>query len=304
MNYSNIHDIISPRYPRLIEAVKDIIEEAEKAFNENNYPGIESSSLWDHTLQVASMASSIALKEEIDVFIPVVVGLFHDTGKFYQGQYHITDIPEEQHSRMIAKEVLRQHGMPHDEIQAVADALNALYNDTGAGPQASRIVHDAEFLTKLGHTGIARFFVKQALRKRNLDEIIRLALSKELTYAHNAAFTMLTSSGRNMARTKADYTIGYFENLLTELCELQTACFRIERVKVPCTCQKSRSEPVSMIDIVLVIPEGCNECGGEITYAFSRKPDIKCECLVADMHCTCCDMCYSLSFCLPEISRT
>lgn len=304
MSYSSIHDIISLRYPGLIETVRDIIEEAEKAFNANNYPGIQSSSLWDHTLQVASMASSLALMEETDTFMPVVVALFHDTGKFHHGQYHITDIPEEEHSRMIAIEVLRQHGVPEGEIQAVADALGALYNDTGASPQACRIVHDAEFLTKLGHTGIARFFIKQALRSRNLDEILRLALSKELTYAHNAPLTMQTASGRKLARTKADHTISYFENLLSELRELQTARFRIERVKVPGDCRKSDNAPVPMVDIVLVIPEVCNACGGEITHAFSRQPDIKCECLIADMHCTRCDNHYSLSFCLPEISST
>jgi len=78
--------VIETRFPGLVDSIRDTIQESEIEY-EGSDNGAESF-LWEHTLHVASIADRLAIAEGIDPLIPVIAALFHDAGKFIEGEYH------------------------------------------------------------------------------------------------------------------------------------------------------------------------------------------------------------------------
>ena len=85
--------VIKSRFPGLIDKVREIIQDSEKAYEGRN--SRSASFLWEHTIHVASIADRLAQSENLDPLIPVVAALFHDAGKFSGGQYHSEGTVEE-----------------------------------------------------------------------------------------------------------------------------------------------------------------------------------------------------------------
>jgi hypothetical protein len=106
-------------------------------------------------------------------------------------------MPEEEHAAVLAARMLAEFGVEASDIEAVLQALRALYDDRlpCAGP--CRIVQDADRLDKLGALGVGAFFTKAALRGRGLIDALAQTLSRELTYAQAAP----RSSSRKQARS-------------------------------------------------------------------------------------------------------
>ncbi len=212
----DMDELINKRSPKLLEKIKHIIQKSESDFNKEN-SSYETNFLWDHSYRVGKIAYTLALREGVHPLIPTIAALFHDAGKFFLGQYHVDDIPEETHSANIAEHILTEEGFPSKEIQLILSAISALYNDQMDCDFHCQIVHDADRLEKLGLLGIANFFTKATLRGKNLSDAIISSLSRELTYANASPKTMLTKSGRLFALEASKKTINYFDCLLEEL---------------------------------------------------------------------------------------
>ena len=252
--------------------------------------------LWEHSQHVATLAQRLAREEGKEEGLAYLAGLFHDAGKFVGGRYHADDRPEEKAATAAARRIMRRAGFSAASIGRVAIALKSLYQ-SGARPDAlADIVHDADFLSKFGRLGVAQFFIKSALRGRNLERSITEYLSKELTYAAVLPQNMRTRSGRRLARRKAAETLRYFKGLLNELRGLGEASYRLRLFKVVKPEHSGRPLPVR-----LVLPASCGKCGGRLRPQFSTEKSAKCEQLEAVVRCSGCGQSYRLSFCLPEI---
>lgn len=297
---NDLENLISPKYPKLIERIRQLIEDSERAFSKNkDSKGEDADSfLWEHTIHVAAIARKIALAEEVNTTDAVIAALFHDSGKFLEGHYHADDTPEEEKAAQLAKEVLIKEGMDKEKIDTITAALTALYNDKQLASRITDVVHDADFLAKFGYLGVANFFVKSALRGQALCKILISSLSKELTYAAALKTNMRTATGKKLAEKKSVATLSYYQGLLDELREAGIAFFKIIEAAFPCP-----KNPNKILTLRMVVPEVCPECSGGLSMNFTSQTQTKCEQLTATIHCEQCPSQYEITFCLPEIDQ-
>jgi HD superfamily phosphodiesterase len=287
--------VIESRFPGLIDKVRNLILESEKAYEGDK--ARSESFLWEHTAHVASIAGRLAQEEDVDPLIPMVAALFHDAGKFVEGKYHSDGTIEEVESARIAEGLLRQSGMRTSDIRRVLSGLNALYNEKVRKNRTAAILHDADFLSKFGALGVASFFTKATVRGRTLRSAVLGYLSKELTYAACLPLNMHTAAGRKLATQKSRDSQKFFHSLLAELRDGRIADLEIRRVRIPYPSHKNR-----FLTIQLVASRTCPECGGDWEAGWATEKGVKCQKLNIDWKCTHCGKQIETSFCLPEIN--
>jgi uncharacterized protein len=290
--------LVTPKYPRLIGRIKELIEDSEREYSPDRKKPTEDvdSFLWEHTIHVASIARKVALEEKESAIDAVITALFHDSGKFLGGHYHIDEMPEEDKAAQLAADVLSEEGLEKEKIGVITSSLKALYSEKQKPSRITDIVHDADFLAKFGYLGVANFFIKSALRGQNLYKTLMFSLSKELTYAAALEYNMRTRAGKKLARKKSKATQDYHRGLLEELREAEIAFFKISKEVFPCP-----KDPKKSLTLWMAVPETCPECHNTLSMDFASQSETKCEKLLAGIHCTHCPNRYQISFCLPEI---
>ena len=291
---------VSDLYPGLIEKARDIIETSEREY-EGERAGDAGGFLWEHTVHVASLSHELALAEGLDPVLPDVAALFHDAGKFSGGEYHKGDRPEEESAAALAVLALEGEGARASDIAKVRNALRALYDEKARRNVIASVVHDADFLSKFGYLGVAGFFLKSALRGKNLVSAIMSSLSKELTYAACLPRNMRTRAGERAAVVKSRDSLRFFRALLRELGETRGAHFRIRKAAVVLPGRKGK--PGGTVEALLVVPGSCEACGKQWRYDLSVIRGVKCRTLEARLQCAGCGRDYTISFCLPELAR-
>jgi len=296
---NDLKHLILPVYPNLIERIRQLIEDSEIKFSQDrdNEKETVDSFLWEHTVHVASFARKIALAEDVNATEAVISALFHDSGKFLGGHYHLDDIPEEERAAHLAEEILTEEGMDKEKISTIISSLTALYNEKQPPSQIADVVHDADFLAKFGYLGVANFFTKSTLRGKTLYKALVTSLSKELTYAAALEMNMRTAAGEKMAAKKSAATQSFYLGLLDELREGGIAFFHIKEEVFPCP-----NNPDKTFTLLMAVPENCPECHNELTMDFGSQAKTKCEQLTAKIHCVHCPNEYQVSFCLPEMA--
>lgn len=296
----DLENLLSPPYPNLITRTKQLIEDSEQKFFRHNkeVEDFFDSFLWEHTVHVASFARKIALAEDVNATDAVIAALFHDSGKFLEGHYHADDTSEEEKAAQLAEIVLTEEGMDKEKISTIISSLTALYNEKQPPSQITDVVHDADFLAKFGYLGVANFFVKSALRQKNLYKTLITSLSKELTYAAALKANMRTVTGKEMAEKKSAATQTFYRGLLDELREAGIAFFKIIEEAFPYP-----KNPDKILTLRMAVPESCPECCSQLSLNFTSQTKKKCEELTAKIHCAHCPNYYQVSFCLPEIAQ-
>src|SRR3989304_4915116 len=121
----DVRNVLEARFPGLHAAVERLLVDSEARYNHqtNQAP---SEFLLDHTRRPAAIAYRISGMEGVDPFLPILVALFHDAGKFHDGEYHKDDIPEEEHSAVLAEKMLSEFGGAQGVVVAVPEALRPL----------------------------------------------------------------------------------------------------------------------------------------------------------------------------------
>lgn len=287
----SLDDMLENKIPLFLDQAMKIIQESERSFNDDA-PRFTTNFLWDHSFRVGKIAYKLALKEGIDPLVPTIAAILHDAGKFVLGKYHDDDISEEEHSSSVAQKLLVNSGLSKNNIVAVKTAIYALYNEKLECNINCKIVHDADRLEKLGPLGIANFFTKMTLRGTNLSSSILKNLSRELTYTAAAPNTMLTKTGKELARTRSQKALLYFDELLEEFAYYDFGRFQVKEFEIEAD-QK----------VTLVIPEKCHKCNGEYSVQLSKDMGIKCEKVIVNYSCNKCEQKYKTEFCLPLISQ-
>ncbi len=301
MAMSDVRNVLEARCPGLHDRIERALIEAEARFSrQSNQPAAEF--LVEHTRRVAAIALKIARMEGSDPFLPLLVALFHDAGKFHEGEYHADDIPEEEHAANLAGRILDEFGLAEDEIEAVRAALRALYNDKLPCLGACRVVQDADRLDKLGALGVSAFFTKAALRGRGLIAAIGQAASRELTYAQAAPRAMFTETGRQLAIAQAAKSVAFFDGLLEDLANWGIAAFERRTIVLNEEFRTRDGASVSRMEATIVMPRACPDCDTALMLTHRRGRGIKCEKLTARFACADCDFAGETSFCLPVLA--
>ena len=220
--------------------------------------------LLEHARRTAAIAHRIAGMEGVDSFLPILVALFHDAGKFHDGEYHKDDIPEEEHAAVLAERMLSEFGVEHRDIVAVLEALRALYNDRLPCVGACRIVQDADRLDKLGTLGMGAFFTKAALRGRGLIDALAQNASRELTYALAAPRSMFTETGKKLAGAQAAKTVAFFDDLLDDLENWGIASFERRTIVLEEDFRTRDGASIQRMEVTIVMPRACPDCDASL----------------------------------------
>jgi uncharacterized protein len=245
--------------------------------------------LWDHLRRVAALAEKLGRTEGLDPAICRLAALFHDAGKFAGGRYHEGDVPEEERSVVVLRELAAGHGLPAEVVEEVADAILELYRDDPDPSPLGRVLFDADNLDKLGLLGVANYFVKTGLRGRGLSRKVLERLTVELTYARHAEHALWTAAGRELGARRARDTIRYHRGLIETLREDGLADLQIETVE---------HDGLTM-DVVAQVR--C-DCGGTPTRSIVEKAGIKCSQVRVIHECDSCSDSRELRFCRPRLA--
>ncbi len=298
---NEVRELLQARVPGLHARIEAALADAEAHYNRRAGQA-PSGFLLEHTQRTAAIARTLALREGVDPWMPVLVALFHDAGKFHGGEYHQDGVPEEEHAARLAAALLGEHGVDAVEIDVVQHALRALYDDRLPCVGACRIVQDADRLDKLGALGVGAFFTKATLRGRGVVDALAHTLSRELTYAQAAPRSMFTESGRELARGLAARTTAFFDDLLAELEQCGIAAFDRRAVVLRGDFRSRDGEAVNQMEVTVVTPRACPQCEGELDLAHGLERGLKCETLKARITCRSCDHASVVSFCLPVLA--
>ena len=295
---NDVRNMLEARFPGLHARIEKALVEAEARYNHqtNQAP---SEFLLEHARRTAAIAHKISRMEGVDSFLPVLVALYHDAGKFHEGEYHKDDVPEEEHAAVLAGRMLPEFGVERSEIEAVLEALRALYNDRLPCVGPCRIVQDADRLDKLGALGVGAFFTKAALRGRSLIDALAQTLSRELTYALAAPRSMFTETGKKLAGERAAKTIAFFDDLLDDLESWGIASFERRTIILEEDFRTRDGASMQRMEVTIVMPRACPDCEASFGLTHLREQGVKCERLTARFACGGCGYARETSFCLP-----
>jgi putative nucleotidyltransferase with HDIG domain len=296
-----VSSVLDARFPGLYASIEERLVEAEANFNDKSGQA-PSQFLLEHTLRTAAIAQKICAMEGVDAFLPALVALYHDAGKFHEGQYHQDGIPEEEHAALLAQRMLTEFGLERSEIESVLEALRALYDARLPCIGPCRIVQDADRLDKLGALGVGAFFTKAALRGRGLVDALGQALSRELTYALAAPRSMFTEAGRKLAGQQAPKTIAFFDNLLEQLESWGIASFERHTIVLEENFRTRDGAVARGMEVTIAMPRACPDCQGKLALTHRREQGVKCERFIASFGCSQCSYSGGTSLCLPVLA--
>lgn len=277
-------------HPGLLDRTRNSVSETDPRRS-----GETDSFLWEHSLHVAALTYRICRLEDRDPRLPLVAALFHDAGKLRTREQD-SDRPEEEEAALTAERVLEGQNLSAEDIRQVSQAIRSLYRADASEDPITAIVHDADFLAKSGHLGVASFFVKNTLRGRNIKRSLREHVSKELTYAKALADNMRTISGKQLAGENSRIMRKFYLGLLEEIRTHGIDSYVIKEIEFPCP-----RAPHKKAAVVLVLPEFCSQCGGRPAPIFATREGLKCLKLITSVKCTGCGTAYEMAFCLPEM---
>jgi len=298
---NGVRNVLEARHPGLYASIERMLVEAEARFNHQSGQA-PSEFVLEHTRRTAAIADKIAAMEGVDSFLPTLVALYHDAGKFHEGAYHQDGLPEEEHAALLAEKMLSEFGLERGAIDSVLQALRSLYDERLACIGPARIVQDADRLEKLGALGVSAFFTKAVLRGRGLVDALLQTLSRELTYARVAPRSMLTASGKKLAIEQAPRTIAFFDNLLEQLESWGIASFERHTIVLDEDFRTRDGAIVRGMEVSIAMLRACPDCEGPLALTHRREPGVKCERFTARFHCAHCSYASETSLCLPLLA--
>lgn len=247
-------------------------------------------SLWDHLVRTAAIAEQLGRAEGLEPGTCRLAALFHDAGKFHQGQLHGDSTPEEQHSVAVLARLAKQHDLPDPQIAEISEAILQLYRDDPDSTPLAEVLFDADNLDKLGYLGAANFFVKRGLRGQGISPSLLVRFTVELTYARHAVASMQTEAGKEWAHRRAPQTQHFFRSLLDQLREDGLADLVIKEIEF------------NGLVIDAVVPETC-ACGRALAPRITQEEGIKCRRIHLEHACEDCGDRYEVRFCRPRLTE-
>ena len=296
-----VRNVLDSRFPGLYTSIEELLIESEARYNAQTGQA-PSEFLLEHTRRTAAIAHKIAAMEGVDPFLPTLVALYHDAGKFHDGAYHQDPLPEEEHAALLAQKMLTGFGLEGSAIESVLQALRALYDERLPCMGPARIVQDADRLEKLGALGVGAFFTKAALRGRSLVDALVHTLSRELTYARAAPRSMFTESGKKLALEQAPRTLAFFDNLLQQLESWGIASFECHTIVLDEDFRTRDGAIQRGMEVLIAMLRVCPDCEGALVLSHQREKAVKCERFTARFRCADCSYTSETSLCLPLLA--
>jgi len=128
---------------------------------------------WPHILRVLRLCEVISKSEGRDVAVDSgvlkVAALLHDVAKHFEregGSFDHGDV-----GAVMAENFLKSVGFGNDKIKLVCHAIRVHTHGEEPTSIEAKILHDADFMDKLGAVGIATIFIKACLTDKTIEEV-------------------------------------------------------------------------------------------------------------------------------------
>jgi uncharacterized protein len=128
---------------------------------------------WPHVKRVLYLCAVISKTEDenttVDFDVLRVAALLHDVAKHLEKKDGSTDHGDVGAS--MAENFLKSIDFEEEKIQLVCHAIRAHTHREEPTSMEAKILHDADFLDKLGAVGIATIFIKACLTNKTIEEV-------------------------------------------------------------------------------------------------------------------------------------
>jgi uncharacterized protein len=205
---------------------EEIYHEAERRFSQLDDPAHG----WEHVLRVYHQALHIAEQEKADTFIVGIAALLHDLGRLVEHRSR----PHAELSAVEARSLLEQYDLQEEQIAAILHAIEAHSFSHGVEPHTleAGVVRDADRLDGLGAIGILRWAISGTLKRKpqtrcyhpqdpfaedHQPDDRQYMLDHFYTKLLKLEESMITETGRALARRRSEYMRTYLQEFRTEL---------------------------------------------------------------------------------------
>lgn len=163
------------------------------------YPWHSAKYRYRHMIAVVDLAERIARKEDADVNVVRVAGIFHDAAKF--------EVKQEKHAEegaWIAQKYLSRKGYAEPFIDRVArvirDHTRKMNDDM---PIESKVVIEADSIDKIGVAGATLMVMRLGYESRSYEEVTDI-ISRVVKRGKSTVDRIETEEGKRIARERLE----------------------------------------------------------------------------------------------------
>jgi uncharacterized protein len=181
---------------------------------------------WPHVKRVYNLCmciSKLEKKEAVDLDILKSAALLHDIAKHIEKNDNTLD-----HGYIgaeLAEKFLKSCEFSKDKINSVCRAIRAHTKTEKPLSIEAEILHDADFIDKLGAVGVATVFIKACLTNKTVEEVAEMFGKKELKPCYVAKHVLwlkekprlYTKTGRKIAKKRRKFASSFFRELINEI---------------------------------------------------------------------------------------
>lgn len=181
---------------------------------------------WPHVKRVERLCMLIQKHEsgrnDVDPLVLKVAALLHDIAKHVEKKENLVDHGEL--GARMAQRFLKTIGFDKVKTGVICRAIRAHTHKEEPISIEAKILHDADFLDKLGTVGIASVFIKACLTDKTIEEVAQMYCSKERKSSYVAKHIhwlkrqdLYTETGKRIAGQRNKIVPTFFKALTDEL---------------------------------------------------------------------------------------
>jgi len=183
---------------------------------------------WPHIQRVLNLCDVISKVEgkdaAVDLEVVKVAALLHDVAKHLEKGGSSLDHGDV--GAVMAESFLRSVGFSDEKIKIVCHAIRVHTHREEPTSIEAKILHDADFIDKLGAVGIATIFIKACLTNKTIEEVDEAFESEPQTQKQSYVAKhirwlksphLYTKTAQEIARRRNEIVSTFFKELKKEL---------------------------------------------------------------------------------------
>jgi len=177
---------------------------------------------WPHVMRVQRLCTGLSrTMKNIDPEVLELAALLHDVGKHLEKGNNALD--HGNISADMAGSFLNSMGLAEHRVNAVCHAIRVHTHREEPRSIEAKILHDADFLDKMGAVGVATVFIKACLTDTTIEETAKFWKNPSRTsYVGLHALWLrkphlYTRTARNLARRRNKIVYAFFNELENEI---------------------------------------------------------------------------------------
>lgn len=179
---------------------------------------------WPHVQRVLHLCMVISKFEDaaVDLDIIKVAALLHDVAKHIEKRDSSLDHGDV--GAVMAENFLKSVGFSEEKIRLICHAIRVHTHREEPTSLEAKILHDADFIDKLGAVGTATVFIKACLTNKTIEEVAEAFESENQRQSYVAKHIrwlkkphLYTKTAQEIARKRNEIVSTFFKELKKEI---------------------------------------------------------------------------------------